>query len=204
MANCKQHYIGKHLKSARQWLARAERAFGKDRDVRGELDLFLAQAELQHAREINRAEHSRYKYSLCRQGGAVLMALVMFFAGWGGYHLWDGLTAAKIDVESRNTTPPPEQTLPILAGSSAAPPAVLQIADKISTAIAPSAAIEPVPEPLLPAAERISEPEPVIPNLPNKVPVADESVSAKPQEVRLSPEEMQKLVRTAGKSLRGQ
>ena len=79
MANCKQR-LRCHLLSAQQWLARAEQAFGKNRDVRGELDLFLAQAELQHARETNRMVHFRHKYALCRHVAALALALTLALA----------------------------------------------------------------------------------------------------------------------------
>ena len=39
------------LATARQWLHQAEESFGKKQEVQGELNLFLAQAELQHVRE---------------------------------------------------------------------------------------------------------------------------------------------------------
>lgn len=40
-----------HIKSARQWLERAEQAFDAESPTRGELDLILARAEVQHAQE---------------------------------------------------------------------------------------------------------------------------------------------------------
>lgn len=40
-----------HIRAARDWLGRAESSMDKKNDVRGDLNLMLAQAELQRARE---------------------------------------------------------------------------------------------------------------------------------------------------------
>ena len=41
-----------HLCSARHWLGKAEESLEKDRDIRAELNLMLAQAEITHAKEV--------------------------------------------------------------------------------------------------------------------------------------------------------
>ena len=43
--------IGAHVKAAKDWLGRAESSLEKEEDVRGGLNLMLAEAELQRARE---------------------------------------------------------------------------------------------------------------------------------------------------------
>ena len=40
-----------HVKAAKDWLGRAESSLEKEEDVRGGLNLMLAEAELQRARE---------------------------------------------------------------------------------------------------------------------------------------------------------
>ena len=67
----------KHLRSARQWLTRAEESFDKDRDVRGELNLFLAQAELQHAQETSQTRGWLRKYPALRHGLAAIVAVTL-------------------------------------------------------------------------------------------------------------------------------
>jgi hypothetical protein len=43
--------IVRHIRAARQWLDQAEQSFDTEKLVRGELDLLLARAEVQHAQE---------------------------------------------------------------------------------------------------------------------------------------------------------
>lgn len=46
--------LSKRIKSARQWLEKAEVSLGQDSGVRGELNLLLAQAEMQKLRETHK------------------------------------------------------------------------------------------------------------------------------------------------------
>ena len=190
MAACKQHYIGRHLQSARQWLARAEQAFGRERDVRGQLDLFLAQAELQHVSEMNRA--GKMKFPLLWQGAALMAALVLLVAVWGGYNLW---TAPRQQTVSHPNT---VQTFKAAQSSAAvvdtpyipviSPAVNFDKASEVDESVANTKAAAVADNPA--------------PRVQNEVPVVEPE--ARNSEVRLTPEEMQKLVRTAGKSLRGQ
>lgn len=49
--NDKRRVIKEHISAARDWLGRAESSIDKENDVRGDLDVMLAQAELQRAQE---------------------------------------------------------------------------------------------------------------------------------------------------------
>jgi|GEM_PF-3838777 len=71
-----------HIKSARQWLDRAERAFDSESPTRGELDLILARAEVQHAQEKRTflAFRNKNTWGLAL-GGGVLCALLFTYAG---------------------------------------------------------------------------------------------------------------------------
>ncbi|MDL2280603.1 hypothetical protein LJC10_01940 [Selenomonadales bacterium OttesenSCG-928-I06] len=80
MANYKSS-INKHLSSARNWLNRAQSSFEKEKDVRGELDLFLVQAELKHAQKLNRDHQPKYKYSVLKHGAALITALFILVFG---------------------------------------------------------------------------------------------------------------------------
>ena len=64
---------------------RAEEAFDNEHDIRGELDLLLAQAELQHVRE---AKSSRWwhRYRLILNCVAFALALFVAVLGVGGVH----------------------------------------------------------------------------------------------------------------------
>ncbi|HWR41086.1 MAG TPA: hypothetical protein VN611_16470 [Patescibacteria group bacterium] len=194
MAESKQYCIGRHLRSAHQWLIRAEQSFVRDKGVRGELDLFLAQAELQHAQEINRASRPHYRYSLLYQAMAVAMAVVFCLAGWGGYHLWQGMPADKsvsAGTVSETGATMTAQSAVVQEGVTVLPPAPVAPGERATVHEEPVAAN--------PAAEQ--EKQSPAPRM--ETPAAAVPAAVASQEVRLSPEEMQKLVRTAGKSLRG-
>ncbi len=47
----KRHALCNRIQSIKQWLTRAEDSFRQENDMRGELDLLLAEAELQRLRE---------------------------------------------------------------------------------------------------------------------------------------------------------
>ncbi|HML89510.1 MAG TPA: hypothetical protein PKA28_13795 [Methylomusa anaerophila] len=189
MTGCKDR-INRHLSSARRWLSQAERAFEGERDVRGELNLFLAQAELQHAREVNRSKHWRFKYPLLSHGLALGLAATVIAFGFGAsFRLVQEL-------------PKPSEPAPVVVVDQSQP---------ADTALKPLVVITPEPAAPVsnqPARQILTKPvqnetvEPVsAPAVPEKAISA--SQAAEEQEVRLSSEEMQKLVRSAGKSLRG-
>ena len=49
--NNKRQKVRKHITAAKDWLGRAENSMDKENDVRSDLDMMLAQAELQRAHE---------------------------------------------------------------------------------------------------------------------------------------------------------
>lgn len=192
-----KHHMFQRLHSARKWLKRAEESFGKDRDIRAELDLMLAQAELQHAKEASRSRQWRYKYSLLRQGLAFGLALTVIGAGIGGasyvwHHRQQSVVPVPIAVQENIRPPMP-------AAEPKAQQAAMQDKPAASTAAADSSSVAP------PSAAVSSQSEQTADSR-----VSDhrksESQVTRPTEkqVTLSPEEMQQLVRAAGKSLRGQ
>ena len=177
MTEIKRH-TSRHLKAAHQWLLKAENSFGQDRDVRGELDLLLAQAELRHAQETNRTRRWRYRYPLLKQGLTFCLAFAIASVGIGGaYWSLHRQPQAIIPMQSVNQESKPAPPLsraevtasaqnqkPVLTGQSSVQAAVVK------------------EEPFVSVAERRAD---------NK-------------DVVLTPDQMQDLVRTAGKSLRGQ
>ena len=77
-----------HLRSAQDWLSKAEQSFDDKKDIRGELNLMLAQAELKRAQEKKRGAKRTLRYSCYRQGGALLCAIALFGLGsliWMNY-----------------------------------------------------------------------------------------------------------------------
>ena len=162
------------IQATKKWLTRAEEHFGRDASVRGEMDLLLAEAELRSTRE--KLQTGRYR-SLWLQHGLALGAAftIMAFGVGGAWLFWRDAPA-----------------LPVVAK----PPAV----------IAPTALPSPLPSPLAAApAKRTEETPPAAAALPTN-PGQEVNTSNKPvtQDKPVSPDEMKRLVRTAGQSLRGQ
>ncbi|MBP2655569.1 MAG: hypothetical protein H6Q73_3138 [Firmicutes bacterium] len=183
MADFKRHMI-KHLHSAKIWLARAEESFDKDSDVRGELDLFLAQAELQHAREKNLSRHWRYKYPFIRHALSLGLALIIVGGGYGAYWFYS-------DRYVIVPAPPLAVNEPVLVQESKVIQAV--VIDQIRMPDPPP--VEPV------VTSRAVVPPPVV----KPAEIKQQTVTAPVvKEKLLPPEEMEKVIRVAEKSLRGQ
>lgn len=175
----------KHLRSARQWLTRAEESFDKDCEVRGELNLFLAQAELQHAKESSQGRGLLQRYPVIRHCLAVVVAVTLASAAYGVYNQ-SGDTVVKQPVSVTTSYQPltpaaEEKNLYVLQ-----PPVV-----------APLPAPSVVRQEEVPAAKQASRQ-----TEPKKVEHAAVQVSNQP--VPVSAEEMKVLIRAAGKSLRGE
>ena len=184
MAPLKQHMY-QHLRSAKEWLTKAEEAFDKEHNVRAELDLMLAQAELQHVKEANRSGQWRYKYVMLRHGVALTLAIVMTIS-IGGMYWWankpvplaPAVMAGQVNLPVETMAKFQVQSIPVqnLRETTGAGP-IQEI-------------VKPAVNPETRKAEEVREPV-----RDRRQPEATVVVSA---------DEMQKMVRAAGKSLRGQ
>ncbi len=150
----------KRVRSAKAWLEKAEESFGKQSDVRGELNLMLAEAEMKQMRKKER--HSRVIRKVAAAGTAAVIALACWqLTGWEKTTTVRPLPApapaalqeqkAKPPEPASSTparaAPPPVQALPADTGpgsvpdtTSAAPQAAGQqpdTADSGTTAPAP-------------------------------------------------------------------
>lgn len=192
MADFKKHMV-ERLQSARHWLLRAEESFDKERDIRGELDLLLAQAELQHVKEEHRSRQWRYKYPLLRHGLAICLALTAGVIGTGGVYWWQHQASQSVPVPAVIRQEAGRTELTAQSGNSkaAAHPQTNIAEEPAPPEISSHTAEEPAKTQQIipPVAELHTEPRPAAPEK---------------QEQTISPDEMQKLVRVAGKSLRGQ
>lgn len=189
VANCKRN-VNLHLNSAQQWLSEAEQAFGKDKDIRGELNLFLAQAELTHAREANRSRQWRYKYPVLQHGFAFGLAVAVAIIGMGASYWW-GISRPSI---------PPMSEKP-QAVSIPAPQIVAPTASPVSPATV-SIGEQPVTTQPQPAADKQITVHSY--EAPVSTGTKSASESGQSKAVPLTTNEINKLVRTAGQSLRGQ
>lgn len=163
------------IRSAKQWLNRAELHFDRNAPARGELDLFLAEAELRSSRE-QRVRPGYFPLSLIQQGVALGMAAIVVVVGMG-VAWW----SKPVRVES-----PPTQTVSIL------------IPEPTSIAPIQLQTISAVPAP----KSEISSAATVDSTIPDQE-VKNTNKSA-PREPTVSQDEMKRLVRSAGQSLRGQ
>lgn len=191
MAECKRN-VNKHLNSAQQWLSEAEQAFGKDKDIRGELNLFLAQAELTHAREANRSRQWRYKYPVLQHGIAFCLAVSVAVVGVGASYWWG--------INRQQVQPIPEKQETVSVGETSQDKNVPKPVSPALPATGPAAG-QPVMNPVQPAYQQTVTPAYEAPAEKQRKSVADAGQS---NEVPLTADEINKLVRTAGQSLRGQ
>lgn len=198
MADLKKNML-RRLRSARQWLTRAEEAFDKDRDIRAELDLMLAEAELQHAKEAHQSRHWKYKYSLVSHSVALTLAMVIAVAGLGGTYWWlnerQPIISAPMVVQEGARGSSVQQAIPHseLAGKTDAPAA---------PAAQSAAHVVPQTEPKAPEAVAPAKDQTGSQTIASRTRDHDDPRPAE-KEVTLTPDEMQQLVRAAGKSLRG-
>lgn len=109
----KRHVIW-HIKSARQWLERAERAFDEESPARGELDLILARAEVQHAQEkrtfafpvklMMYAFRNKKTWGIAL-GGGVLSVLLLTYAGTYASRHMDMVTLHSVKPKTQLEIP---------------------------------------------------------------------------------------------------
>lgn len=126
------------VRAVRSWLEKAEASFDKESDIKGELNLMLAEAEMKNLRK----HHPVSKGWL--RTGAVITALFLALGGWYGFHLYG------------QGAPPP-----IMGTATHEPAAGKESGQGPAAKTAPAA--EPVPRP--PAQQAIPAPpaEPAAP-----------------------------------------
>lgn len=193
MADFKQNMF-QRLRSARQWLKRAEEAYDTDRDIRAELDLMLAQAELQQAKEAHRTRRWWYKYSPLTQGLAVSLAMTIVAAGFGGTYWWVNKQQANMPVlplaQHETKVTDITKTEPIKGQQAQLSVDVRPVTAERKTDNRDENSVKPMHQQNAQQVEtRVKDDD--VPHQADK-------------ESLLPPEELQKLVRAAGKSLRGQ
>lgn len=186
--------MSRHLRSARQWLTRAEESFDKESNIRAELDLMLAQAELQHAKEAKRAGEWRYKYLVMRHGVAFGLAMLVAVGGLGGtFYMIQGrqtvIPPSTVEQPARSVHKTDLQVEPDTATVSQTSNA--KVVNSVSTRVTEV----PVTIQAQPVSVKTTDRQEA--RILQQKETADSSLE-------LPPDEMQKLMRAAGKSLRGQ
>lgn len=192
MSDQKRHWK-KHIHAAKEWLGKAEKSLDADNSLRSDLNVMLAQAELQRAKEAGE------KKSFARNGrtfSAVMAALLLVAIGiWGG--IFPQLSHSL----------PPEQKLPGAFAVQEQPvhavPAALPAPMKpAEPATASSASLEAaLPQPVLPVPAPDPKPQAAAATAAPEVPATKDAVLPA---TKVPTEKVQKLMREAGKTLRAQ
>ena len=169
-----------HVRAAREWLGRAEESLGRADDVRGDLNLMLAQAELTRAKETERPGVS---VVWARRLAPLFVAALI--AG-GGYSMWSIGTQVRPEPPVQRAM----QSVTVQPEAAILPPTARQ---ETETTVLPEITEAPAREEEPPEIVPMAEPE-----LPETVETAQESV----QQARLPSDDMQRLMNSAGQSLR--
>lgn len=174
-----------HVSAAKEWLGKAEQSLEERNDVKGNLNLMLAQAELTRAQEARTSGKNNGKTLLIHSMLITGIVGLVFIVGFGGA----GILGTKPAV-----TP----ALPQSASS----------VDRHETAQVTDAglAIESKSAPQDTSAEKDSVVllEPAKQHEEVAVTKEEKAITPKKAEFAVTSVEMQQLVRAAGKSLRGQ
>ena len=178
--------LRRHVRAAREWLGRAEDSLDRAEDVRGDLNLMLAQAELTRAQEVERPRPSvvwaRRLAPLC---AAALIA-------GGGLWAWrSAVPQAPPPIMERRTE---EAAASTDAAQLRRDPVPLPQADSVPVRE------ESVLEPPISETEYGAPPEETVASPP------DPEILQEPRPdtggARVPSEEMQRLMNSAGQSLR--
>ena len=187
-----------HVRAAREWLGRAEDSLEQEDHIRGDLDVMLAQAELQRAQETEEGRvRRRWLGRLLPAGAAALVAALV----WG---LWPSVPAPLSERPSVMPAAEPGE-----AGSASVPAAAATpMAIEPSTVRPMTAEIVPPTVPPMTAeiSSVVEEPSSVevpISEAADKGPLPQPS-SRVPSRDILPSRDMQKLMSAAGQSLRAQ
>ena len=193
MSDQKRHWK-KHICAAKEWLGRAEKSLDADNSLRSDLNLMLAQAELQRAKESGQKKTTeKFRRSL---PAAIFAALLVFAGIWAGVF---PLLAEKFTVVPEKPGTFAVQERPVLS----APPSV-SLPAKAADPVPGSASLEiaehqpPAPPPPVPMPEKQQAAAAV------SVPEQPETREAAVPAVKVPTEKVQKLMREAGKTLRAQ
>ena len=188
-----------HVRAAREWLGRAEDSLEQEDHIRGDLDVMLAQAELQRAQETEEGRVRRRWLGLLLPAGAAALVAALV---WG---LWPSVPAPLIERpsvmpaaepgEAGSASVPAAAATPMAIESSTVrpmtaeivPPAVPPMTAEISSVVEEPSSVE------VPISEKAADMEP-LPQPSSRFPSRD----------ILPSRDMQKLMSAAGQSLRAQ
>ena len=182
--------IKNHVSAAKEWLGKAEQSLDEDNDIKGSLNLMLAQAELKRAQEKKKVNKKRYSSLLIHSMLVTSIAGIVLVVGFSGTSVFSPKTVSG-PIVSAKIVPKAEQVkVEAIENNKEIP----QRTEEFHTDV-----------------QKVEEEHPVLKiETSNKktleVNVAVSGIDSMPkkEEINVTPIEMQQLVRAAGKSLRGQ
>lgn len=175
----------KRVKSVKRWLEKAENSYSNHKELTGEMNLIMAQAEMQRLKEV-RGTSPRRKWLL--RGGALAVAGLLFL---GASLLKDSLF------------PPPVPAKPVQTVVTTSPETPKPVEEAVQKAEEVPAPVETVMTEQVETKQATEAPK-AAPAVSTPVP-APEKASAvmKPAVPALSDQEIQSVVGEAGRALRG-
>lgn len=187
-----------HVRAAREWLGRAEDSLEQEDHIRGDLDVMLAQAELQRAQETEEGRvRRRWLGRLLPAGAAALVAALV----WG---LWPSVPAPLIERPSvMPAAEPGEAGSASVPAAAATPMAIESSTVRPMTAEIVSPTVSPMTAEISSVVEEPSSVEVPISEAADMEPLPQPS-SRVPSRDILPSRDMQKLMSAAGQSLRAQ
>lgn len=181
----------KRVKSVKRWLEKAENSYSNHKELTGEMNLIMAQAEMQRLKEV-RGTSPRRKWLL--RGGALAVAGLLFL---GASLLKDSLFPPPVPAKPAQTvvTTSPETPKPVEEADKKTEEILPVSAETVTTEPVETDPPKPDPEVVPPAkaAPVVMTPAPA----PIKV------AAPKPAAPALSDQEIQRVVGEAGRALRG-
>lgn len=173
-----------HVQAARAWLGKAERSLEQDNELKSNLNLMLAQAELQRAKETKGTGLEWFSQAGLLIRSIMIIIVVGFIIVFG----FSGLDADKAKVPVDSIRPSRIESPQVIA-----PRENQMLPDKITEEKPTAELPAPVSQPVSAAKQEVSQ-------------VKEPAATGSKPEVKsvVSAEEMQQLMRSAGKSLRGQ
>lgn len=182
-----------HIKAAREWLCKAEDSLDKDNSIQGDLNLMLAQAELQRAKESGQSQQKKKSHWSVRLAPAVAAVLLVVV----GSQFWPHVFATRVSPAVVKTV----AEEPVKPAGTATP-----VRSEINTGVVSTPAVSgQQPEIVMEKAVSIVTEEKPMQLPPSKdQSIAMEAGTTQQQEAKIPPADMQKLMRAAGKTLRAQ
>lgn len=176
----------KQVRSIRRWLEKAEKSYTSDQDISGELNLIMAQAEMQRLKEKDPAGQKKRVWGF--RILALSAAVGIFFS----------VSFMRDLFEEKTVQPLPAPSVAVTAPSETIGTAPSPAAETVTEAHAAPAA-EPAGE------ETAGSREEVVSQMPEPVPAKSIERESRPAPVPvLSQKEIQSVVGEAGRALRGQ